>query len=212
MVHNQGLKLAPSQAAALFVYLSQPIGDPAGSDLAIVFGRHDPRPAQAAANLWHNGSVQAIVATGGKAGKDRGALGVLDLAEATYVAAVLTAADLAVPVEVVHVEDQAANGFENAERSIELIKARGLTHTKIVLVAHATSLSRLYELFKSVARRLEFETEIAAVPSAYSFDPTSPADQAEALAELDRLVTWPAKGWLDFDPNTLPRELMALAM
>jgi uncharacterized SAM-binding protein YcdF (DUF218 family) len=202
------LPLSPSDARQLYAFLSAPIGTPRSGSLAMVFGRHDPRPAEAAADLYHRGLVDTILVTGGKGGKDQGALAEVDMSEAAYVFAVLTSDELRVPAGNVIREEQATNGYENCEFSIKLIRKLGLPHERVVLVAHSTQLRRLAEQFKHWARRLDFDAEIAAVPSNYPFDPSDLSDQEEAITEMRHLIEWPNEGKLD--PQELPKQLVQL--
>ena len=178
----------------LFDYLSAP-ELPTEAEGTIVFGRKDPKVAEAYVDLARQGLVSWGVITGG-VGKDSGDL---TIPESEYLAheavRISTSKDIILPPTFL--ETAATNGAENVRNSLAIIRREKLGNGALTAVAHATSLRRLAAMVghESVQTNTPVETTYRK-PSNYNFDPTNPTDQQEALAEMNRLITWPSKGWL----------------
>lgn len=191
----------------LFEYLSTP-ELPKEAEGAIVFGRKDSKVAQAYVDLANQNLVSWGVITGG-IGKDSGDLTV---PEAEYLAAEAEqyADSHAITLPPTFIETMATNGGENVRNSLTVIRRAKLATGALTAVAHATSLRRLAAMVEHESAQRNMT--IAATyrkPSDYSFDAANPADQQEALAEMNRLITWPAKGWLRFgSERELPEDLV----
>lgn len=178
----------------LYDYLSAP-ELPESNSGAIVFGRQDPKVAEAYVDLAETSTVDWGIITGG-VGKDSGSL---TIPEAEYLAREVD--DLVelrqLDLPPTFVETQASNGGENVRNSLDIIRRGKLALGAITAVAHGTSLRRL-------AAMAEHETALKGVqltavyrkPTNYDFNALNPGDQAEAIAEMKRLMDWPAKGWL----------------
>lgn len=170
---------------------------PQEADLAFVFGRKDPRLAGLATDLYLKGCVKRVLFTGGVR-KDSGDLKV---SEAMYLAEI--AKGNGVHQEDILVEAYATNGGENSRFGMASIKASGITHERIILIAYPASLVRLWAAHLVEAQKIGFEAEYQLC----SFPMTLPLedmDVDELIAEFRRLMDWPAKGWaiqLDLPPN-----------
>ncbi len=178
----------------LFDYLSAP-ELPTEAEGAIVFGRKDPKVAEAYVDLAHQGLASWSVITGG-VGKDSGDL---TIPEAEYLAteAEQYAGARNIVLPPTFTETMATNGAENVRNSLTIIRRAKLVTGALTAVAHATSLRRLAAMIdhESAQSATPFEATYRK-PSNYDFDSSNPSDQQEALAEMNRLITWPAKGWL----------------
>lgn len=190
----------------MFEYLSTP-DEPVESAGLLVFGRKDALVAHAAGKAVLQGLGEFVVISGG-IGKDSGDLAV---PEAVYLHHELLAAYPELPVEV-FTETAATNGGENVRNSLALMDEHRLEYRHaLTSVAHATSARRLTEMMRheAIQRGTPIET-VAGIATDYQFDPEYPADQQEAAAELLRLHRWPAKNWLQSQPD-LPQNLVDFA-
>lgn len=191
----------------IFDYLSstESTSEPTG---AIVFGRKDPLVARKLVDLSHDGRINWAVISGGT-GKDSGDLA---MPEAAYLAdqaeeyAALTATNL----PPILLETQAKNGGENARYSLDVIRRAQLGGRAITAISHATSLRRLAHTLDHAAITNGVDlNRIYREPTDYDFNAANPTDQAEALAEMKRLIEWPNKGWLlPSVANEIPENLV----
>lgn len=191
----------------MFDYL-RTVPNPAESAGLLVFGREDPLVAQAAGRTVMQGLGDYVVFTGG-VGKDSGDLAV---PESVYLADEYRRrfSGLHAPV---YTEERAANGGENVRLSLDLMDRHGLPYQNaLTTVAHATSSRRLNEMARheSIQRGTPI-VNLAGVSTDYPFDPTNPADQQEAEAELLRLHQWPGKNWLQ-PQSDVPQNLVDFAI
>jgi hypothetical protein len=196
----------------MFDYLSAP-SLPSTPESTVVFGRKDPLVARAAGDLAKAGLVDLMVITGG-IGKDSGDIVQQGFdSEAAYLESELEndARARAYTLPRVILEPKASNGGENARNSLVILDEAGAPTGPMTAVAHATSARRLAEGLKFEAgKRTGTTPNVFVKPSAYRFDVTSPADQAEARAELLRLADWPNKDWL-LPQVDLPLDLVDFA-
>lgn len=196
----------------VFDYLSTPDTGSleSGHDTgAIVFGRNDPIVARALVDsMFVYDSLNWAVITGGR-GKDSGDL---NIPEAEYLAreAEGYAKERGRGIKPIYIETQATNGGENVRNSFAVIRRAQLGGRSIVAIAHATSLRRLGAMIEHEASKHDdsaIDVEcVSRIPSSYSFDSTNPADRSEAIAEMERLISWPEKGWLL--PQDIPANLV----
>lgn len=213
----------------LFEYLSAPL-TPTGEQPTLVFGRQDALLAIAMATTEERGHARYYVVSGG-IGKDSGNLAELGITEAEFVAqglpdeSVSGAVQLGVSADKIVLDTVATNGGENARNGLTIISSPSfvaLSGLKIATefkagdpvtaLAHATSLRRLAALLshEAISANIPIGT-VNMIPTAYSFNRNDPADRAEALAEMMRLIDWPEKNWLQ--PQTdMPEDLREFAI
>lgn len=176
---------------------------------AVVFGRKDERVGSALVRLARDNMASWAVITGGT-GKDSGDL---KIPEAEYLAQTIQieADNKNVFLPPLFIETQATNGGENARNSLTVIR-RGLLSVAagITTVAHATSSVRLRETLRHTLEKEGSPVTVYNVSSDYPFDPSNPADQQEATAEMLRMADWPAKDWLLPQPD-VPQNLVDFA-
>lgn len=197
------------QYEKIYDYLSAP-DTPTQPEAAVVFGRKDPLVAYALGDLVIPNLVEVAIITGG-IGKDSGDILQQGYrSEAHYLAeqAEHDAQERGYTLPGVLLDEKAANGGENARNSIALLQAHGTSTSTMTAVAHGTSLRRLAETLKFEAgNKTGITPTVHRKPSAYTFDPDSPADRDEAAAELLRIAEWPSKGWLG-EQTDIPENLV----
>lgn len=181
---------------------------------AFVFSRADKLLAQKVVDLYLLNKIKYVMFTGG-IGKDSGPLIELDLPESAYQAAMLTwSYNVGFPFDRIFVETKATNGAQNSrfgiDKIIEIRKQYSDLNGNIIIVAHATSLRRLWAAHLTIARERHFDEEYQLVATDYNFDPEDPIDQKEAVEELLRLADWPKKEWA-IEQNDLPIDLVSYA-
>jgi hypothetical protein len=121
---------------------------PRQGDLAMVFGYHVPAGAaaraRAAAALYRSGLVPLLLFTGG-APRFLG-----DEAESTRMARI--AADHGTPAEKILLEGASRNTFENALRSRDLLRERGLLDAlrRVILVSCPWHMGRIVRIMRCV--------------------------------------------------------------
>ncbi len=191
----------------LFDYLSAP-EIPSEAKGAIVFGRKDPKVAEAYVDLADEELVSWGIITGG-VGKDSGDL---TIPEAEYLAieAERDASVKNIILPPTFTETMATNGGENVRNSLTIIRRAKLATGALIAVSHATSLRRLAAMVEHESAQSSTPIDdVYTKPSDYHFDSSNPIDQQEALAEMNRLITWPAKGWLPAGSELkLPQDLV----
>lgn len=199
----------------LFDYLSADEVSPEPNGL-VVFGRKDLLIAHKALDIIKaDGAPWAIISGG--VGKDSGDL---KIPEAEYLANEIYRAHHAhadttrapggqtVDSPPIYLDTEATNGGENTRNSLAIVAAKNLNFDNgITTVAHATSSRRLAEMMKHTAAKQEVKVSVFRQASDYQFDPSNPADQKEAHAEMSRLLDWPAKDWL-LPQHDLPENLV----
>ena len=174
------------------------------ADGAFVFGRADPRIADRTYTLFRNELIDYAMISGG-IGKDSGALERLELPEAEYLAARLRWTH-GVQDDKLLVESFASNGGENSRFGIQNILNSGRAHDNLIMVAHSTSLRRLWASHLVEAEKMGFEANYQLRGSEYDFDPRNLNDRNEAVTELIRLAVWPEKKWSK-EQEDLPLDL-----
>ena len=162
------------------VAVATPIENLRYANLAFVFGRADRRLADTAGKLFHRNLIDHVVISGG-IGKDSGALIGLELDESKYIAALLHW-NHGIPVEKITIERDALNGADNSRLGMKVILKKGLPHRDVIIVAHATSLRRLFAVHQLIDKELAFGADYQLVATDYPFDSNNPADQKEAIA------------------------------
>lgn len=192
----------------IFTYLSAPavpVSHLSGIGLIFIFCRADIMVARKAAEIADGFRQAHILATGG-VGKDSGALERLQMAEAIYIAGQLRW-KFGIADYRIWVEPLAANGTQNSQFGLEMIKSSELAIARAALVIHATSLRRLAWTHQHEARKLRMSWDFFPVATDHPFDPANPTDCREAAQEMLRLADWPEKFGLDPVPD-LPPELV----
>ena len=122
---------------------------------------------------------------------------------------------LGVNSNAITLEEKATNGGENCRFGLDAIDQSGARPNSIIVIAHATSLRRLATMLRDELKFRGWDIPVQAVPTNYPFVPTNPADHAEAIAELNRLVNWPDKvdtttGRPFLSRQAVPDEFLAL--
>jgi hypothetical protein len=194
--------------SSMFDYLSTETPELQRADGAFVFGRADPLVAERVAGLYNGGLIDYVMIVGG-IGKDSGWLTDFGIPEATY-QGVLLVQNYGFPPEDLYLEQMATNGGECCRGGIEKILGKDLSHNKLIIVAHATSLRRVEAMLKVEGPKKGFNAVYQRTRTRYRFYPGNPADQREAVAELLRLADWPAKGWCA-EQEDLPEDLVRYA-
>lgn len=191
----------------IYDYLvSSCVVDPGKVDGAFVFCRVDKLLAQKVAELADRNLINWVLFTGG-IGKDSGVLTELEMPEAIYQAALLRWKHEVKNIKIL-VEPKASNGGENSRFGIDALIKEGVIGFNIIMVAHPTSIKRLYAAHQYIAEKEKnFFANYQLVASDYNFDPTNLIDQKESVAELLRLADWPAKGWA-MPQSDLPMDLV----
>jgi hypothetical protein len=182
--------------------------NPVKADGIFMFCRTDKRLAITMASLLDADLAGYGLIVGG-IGKDSGVLADINLPEALYLASIIHW-EYGIPDNRLLVESTASTGAEASRRGIETIRQSGRPHERLIMVAHPTSLRRLWAMHLSIAGELGFSANYQLVSTAYPFDPENPVDQREAKAELLRLANWPAKGWA-VPQRDLPEDLVSWA-
>jgi uncharacterized SAM-binding protein YcdF (DUF218 family) len=172
---------------------------PVTSDVLFAFGSRNLGVARTTARLHHAGIAPWIVVTGGPSGAGT-------TSEAAVYAHMLEAAGVT-PDRII-VEPAARNTGENVALGMVAASARGVRVTSATLVAFPTSLRRCRATF---ARQFP-DVVTSTVPGFAGLEryEASPAQvRRTVLSELDRLLTYPARGF--FAPQDVPAEVLVAA-
>lgn len=114
----------------------------APADIIFVPGSNDTRVAEYAASLYHKGLAPLIVFSGGHG---RFTDGVFEHSEAVTFATV--AKDCGVPAEAMLLEPRSSNSGENVRFTYELLRDKGITAKRILLVQKPYMERRAYATF-----------------------------------------------------------------
>lgn len=192
----------------LFDYLSADETSPNKTGL-IVFGRKDLLVARKAFDIMQSEGTPWAIITGG-VGKDSGDL---QVSEAEYLSEEIDRLrqEKSAINPPTYLDTKATNGGENTRNSLAIMQGvPGFRHsfdTGVTTVAHATSSRRLAETMKHTAHKQGVPLNVFRRATDYDFDPSNPADQNEAKAEMLRLVNWPGKDFL-LPQDDLPEDLV----
>jgi uncharacterized SAM-binding protein YcdF (DUF218 family) len=169
------------------------------SDVLFAFGSRNLGVARTTARLHHGGIAPWIVVTGGPI--DAGAT-----SEAAVYADLLEAAGVT-PDRII-VEPVASNTGENVALGMAAARARGVRVTSATLVAFPTSLRRCRATFVR-----QFPGVITSTVPAFAgverYEATPEQVRHTVLSELDRVITYPERGF--FDPQDVPPEVLDAA-
>jgi hypothetical protein len=192
------IHIDPSMAQDAFDYLSAPTAILERDTGVFVFGREDKLLAQKAHELYMRHNSKFTLFTGG-IGKDSGNL---HTSEAQFLSS--TAQQYGIPRNDIILEEKATNGGENAKFGLQAILDAGQNPDSLVVVAHATSLRRLYagldhEVKQAYSKgSLRNIPVIGHVPTNYTrlFDAEDYLDASEALVEIGNMVTYAKAGFI----------------
>jgi hypothetical protein len=209
---NPSISHASRRAAALELLRWLALSDevPRECDATIGFGHFDLRIADRCADLFKLGHADRVIFTGG-IGAGTADLGRPE-ADAFVAHVGRYAADL--PPTKVIAENRSTNTGDNIRFTLELLAREhpGLRLRRVILVANPSRQRRVLLTWK----RLVPESEAWSSPPVTSLDEElrlfAARDQdllAQLVGEVDRLVTYPGKGWIA--PVTVPAAVRALA-
>ncbi|HSX29745.1 MAG TPA: hypothetical protein VLE73_04270 [Candidatus Saccharimonadales bacterium] len=191
-----------------FDFLSAPFL-PTSPEPAVAYGRSDRLVAVALGDLIADSLVSKAVITGG-VGKDTQALLTQGYrSEAQFLNAQLweDSWERGYKLPDVWLDEKALHRGENARNSVKRLGRLSST----TAVAHATQCRSLAASLEfAIAQKTGMRPTIHRKPTAYTFNPENPSDQAEAARELLILADWSAKGWLLSQPF-LPEDLIDFA-
>ncbi|MCC7010435.1 MAG: YdcF family protein [Acidobacteria bacterium] len=194
-----------SACATLLGYLA-PSDPPAASDIIWGLGSHEPRVAERAADLFHGGFAPLIVFSGGKGHR----WSHLPRSEAELFAEI--AAARGVPADRMVLETRSTNTAENILLSSDLFRERGL-HVATALLVTIPPFQRRASL---TVRTHRPDIQCLNCPSDWG-SPDEWDDETLALVarlcagEIQRLRTYPARGFLCADPQPIPAEAIRAA-
>jgi hypothetical protein len=201
---NPGGFMKP-ELTKLFDYLCLQDKVPARADLVIGFGHFDPAIPERCAQLYQQLNARAILFTGGIGA------GTADLnqAEADYFHNTCHAAHPDIPAKNIFVENRSTNTSENILFSIALLKTQSPDWhfesgiQRAALVATPYRQRRVYLTFKKLLPHIELFN----LPPERTLEANRKlfANKGEHLddllvPELDRILTYPDKGWIVREP------------
>jgi uncharacterized SAM-binding protein YcdF (DUF218 family) len=169
------------------------------SDVLFAFGSRNLGVARTTARLHHAGIAPWIVVTGGPIAPGA-------TSEAEVYADVLEAAGVC--RDRIIVESAARNTGENVALGMAAASARGVRVTNATLVAFPTSLRRCRATFARQFPGITTST-VAAFAGLERYEASPVQVRHTVLSELDRLVTYPERGF--FDPEEVPPEVLEAA-
>lgn len=176
------------------------------ADLIVGFGHFDLRIAGQCAALWRRELAPRILFTGGVGA------GSADLGrpEAEAFAAVLYDSLPAFPRDQLLLESRSTNTGDNVRFSLELMNQAGWDVRSAILVATPFRQRRVNLTWSKVSLGIPHQS--APPPSSLAEDITLFAGKGEDLTaqlpgEIERLQTYPPRGWID--ATTIPDHVLA---
>ena len=178
------------------------------ADLIVGFGHFDLRIAGQCADLWIRELAPRILFTGGVGAGSAD----LDQPEAEAFAAALRANHPNFPPDRLIVEPSSTNTGENVRFSLELLEKAGLAIRSAILVATPFRQRRVNLTWSKVTGGVRAQN--APPGSNLATDCRIFAARGEDLiaqlpGEIDRLQTYPPRGWIDHAP--VPSDVLAAA-
>lgn len=176
------------------------------ADLIVGFGHFDLRIAHHCGKLWQQSLAPRILFTGGVGAGSAD----LNMPEAEAFAAALRETIPDFPTESLIVEGESTNTGENIRFSLPLLDAAGWSISSAILVATPFRQRRVNQTWSKVTGGITHQS--APPPSDLATDIDIFAQKGEDLTaqlpgEVDRLQTYPARGWIDDVP--VPPDVLA---
>ena len=175
------------------------------ADAIIGFGHFDLRIAHHCGDLWTRGLAPKIIFTGGVGAGSAD----LKIPEAEAFAAYLRQSHPEIPLEHVMIEPRSTNTGENVRETVAQAQAAAVPLDRVILVATPFRQRRVIQTWRH--HQPQSEIQSAPPPSSMADDTAVFATKGETLeaqfpGEIDRLQTYPAKGWIapvDIPPAVL---------
>lgn len=194
-------------ADTIYTYLSARSPDPLSpADLIVGFGHFDLRIARYCGELWQQGLAPRILFTGGVGAGSAD----LDMPEAEAFARELEAACPRFSSENLLTEGNSTNTGENIRFSLPLLAAAGWEVRSAILVATPFRQRRVNQTWSRVTGGIPHQS--APPPSNLATDIDIFGQKGEDLrtqlpGEIDRLRSYPARGWIDDVP--IPADVLS---
>ncbi|CAM3167500.1 YdcF family protein [Vibrio diazotrophicus] len=164
------------------------------ADVIIVLGSNDTRVAEVAASLYHQGLAPLVVFSGGHG---RFTEGLFERSEAVIFAEV--AKDCGLPSDAILLEPRSSNSGENVLFTYELLKKKGITAKKIILVQKPYMERRAYATFmQQWPEELESLQVTSQANSFFDYlteDLTLDFVVEALIGDFERIQNYPAKGF-----------------
>jgi len=179
---------------------------PEPADIIWGLGSHDDRVPRLSAGLYHRGLSPLIVFSGGRGHRWA------ELADAEADLFARTAIDLGVPADRIVVENRSSNTAENIRFSLAVLDARPTTVTSAIVVTippFQRRASITVHTHRPAIRCINCPVDWG---SASEWTDDELVLVARLCAgEFERLQDYPRRGFLDWDPNALPRHVVTAA-
>jgi len=164
------------------------------ADCIFVLGSNDPRVAEHAVNLYHQGMAEYLIFSGGFG---RLTEGVFDQTEAETFAAI--AKDLGVPADKIIIENQATNSGENVILTAQVLGKLKLDFQRFILVQKPYMERRAYATFmKQWPKAVDSVTVTSPALSFFDYvnEDIDLCMALEAmLGDFERIKIYPEKGF-----------------
>ncbi|GAB5558586.1 MAG: YdcF family protein [Synoicihabitans sp.] len=188
--------MSPSDAELVYRFLAaaEPT-DIEPADLIIGFGHFDLRIARHCADLWRRKFAPRILFTGGMGAGSAD----LNLPEAEAFAVELQRIIPDFPPNQILLESESTNTGENVRFSLAKLAAANWDFQSVILVATPFRQRRVNQTWAKVSGGISAQNQ--AVPSDLKTDIEIFASKDEDLlaqlpGEIERLITYPAHGWI----------------
>ena len=173
------------------------------ADAILVLGSHDTRVAVRAAELWLAGYAPLLVFSGGYG---RLTAGSWTEAEADKFAKI--AISMGVPESQILVENRSTNTGENIALSYQLLRERGLSLKKLILVQKPYMERRTYATFMKQWPGPQVEVMVTSPQISFADYPNEEVSLEQVihimLGDLQRIRLYPAKGFQVYQPIPQP--------
>lgn len=188
------MTISNHEAKALWDFLSVQ-QEPKEADAIFLFGTQDEKSPDRAAELYHQGFAPKVLVSGGYGPFTQNKY---KQPEAVVFGAKLE--KLGVPCEHIILETTASNTGENIELGMKILAQHEIKITTVLLVSRPYMMKRIVATFS----RQFPEIQTISCPSTNSFDEyvtwmdeKTPGRAAVRLAaEIDRLITYPGRGFI----------------
>ena len=173
------------------------------ADAILVLGSHDTRVAVRAAELWLAGYAPLLVFSGGYG---RLTAGSWTESEADKFAKI--ALSMGVPESQILIENRSTNTGENIALSYQLLRERGLSLKKLILVQKPYMERRTYATFMKQWPGPQVEVMVTSPQISFADYPNEEVSREQVIhimvGDLQRIRLYPAKGFQVYQPIPQP--------
>jgi len=200
------VSFSPSAAVAKMLTYLAIEDEPVGADIIWALGSNDTHVPMRAVDCYKRGLAPWVVFSGGNGHRWAD----LSTTEADVFRGAAIAAG--VPADRIVIEDRSSNTAENVQFTLPILRARDIPVRNAILITIPPFQRRASLTIATHEPALHCLNAPADWGDPTAWSPTDLVRGAQlCVGEIDRLQDYPARGFIRFDPSTLPAEILETA-